>query len=107
MEKSTEITNSLENFKEFCQTVNKELHCNLEIRLNNQLKLKIPSYKNTEEILSSYESFFIKSKSSKSKKKSGTIIIVWAVCKLSELTKTPIEKFVISFLNYLHIFSAQ
>lgn len=95
MQTTIQITDSFQRFKDFCQCVDKNLAGNLDISQSNlHLKLKVPSYRDLSQLFSSYENFFVKAKSSKSKKKSGTILIVWAACKFSELYRTPIDNFV-------------
>lgn len=58
------------------------------------LKVKISGYKDQEQILGLYESTFLKAVSSNSKKKSGTILILWAILKFAEMREMTVESFV-------------
>ena len=92
----SDLESSLHNFKIFLERINLQLGGNLKVNQTHLfLKMKIPTYKDLGHILLLYENTFHKSVSSNSKKKSGTILIIWTILKFAEMEQKSVETFVI------------
>ena len=83
-------------FKAFLEEIRQHLGGMLKVNQTHLfLKMKIPAYKDLGQILSLYENTYLKSVSSNSKKKSGTILIIWTILKFAEIQQKSVEAFVI------------
>ena len=87
-------------FKNFLELLKEKLAGNLKANQTNlSLKMKIPVYKDPRQVLSLYENTFLKSTSSNSKKKSGTILIIWTLLKFAEIQGMTVDNFVNPYEN--------
>lgn len=92
-------------FNGFIELINKKQAGNFRISLPNlSLKIKIPAYKDCKQIFSLYEDFFIRAMASRSKKKSGTNLIIWTIVKFAEINVLTIEQLVkFSYFNKFNL----
>lgn len=98
---STEMENSFngnycQNFRAFINEVLQKSHRNFLLSVDKSLKLKIkiPKFKDEKQIFSFYDNFFSPTKISSSKKKSGTLLIIWTLLKYVEINEISIEDLV-------------
>ena len=90
---------NFKKFQSFLELVSQKQSGNFKINQSNfNIKMKIPLYKDCKQIISLYENIFLKSIPSNSKKKSGTILIIWVIIKFSEINFLPVENFVKLYL---------
>ena len=104
--KKMDFSINFEKFLAFLQFVKEKQPGSFKInQAGLDLKMKLPCYKDSAQIIALYQNIFMNSIPSNSKKKSGTILIIWTIIKFSEVHQLNIEEFVIFsfFLFFLFI----
>lgn len=95
--------NHFQNFRAFINEIQQKKHTNFQLFVDKSLKLKIkiPKFKDEKQIFSFYDNFFSPTKISSSKKKSGTLLVIWTLLKYAEINEISIDNLVFTQFIFL------
>lgn len=87
------------NFSVFVNDVAKEIGLQITNKKTLKLKIKLVNYKDPSQIFKEYQNLFSPEKISISKKKSGTILIIWTLLKYAQRKQLSIDNMV-CYINF-------